>query len=565
MATWLINAVSNVQLQYRDAAEYILQHMPSGRYKGVCYYDPSSKQWTVRDTVGRSTPLHQSPIAEAECFVVYDDARCRGADLKLKQQAVGVLTLAPGMCKDKMMQAAGRLRQLGRGQTLVVTGLPDVTDKICAAAVAAGTGSTRATKPSMQHVLQWVMDNTVQDTLHGVVEHATQGMLFAVTKNAPNRAMLDEKLLLIELYGSSKAPEPVARVLQATASKARLQLQQARNGSNSSNAGNACTNSSKTVGQLRPREYSARLEIIQRVLQTGTAHGEGHLVVAGQGADEECERELEQEEEEEKEEEKEIPRVTAAEEVDWQYDTAFAASSVNDLTRAHPASTSTSSGFHVLPLPAATQLLGSAMAAFHWSPKVYCTSNFVRAICQQAAAGVLHGLGPYQRYVDAMLVFTSGDVLLLSEREAEALQELVWGLAGAVHQTCKQPPLLLSLCYARQALAAPCKVTLLLGSPLRAPRLRAGSSWPFAGSQPTQSPLHQSAWLQEKLGRQELVSIRLFNGAASYDDEQQKQLLHQLVRGKREQAKELLALRDLLTLFAHSDLERACDVVVSAW
>jgi hypothetical protein len=36
--------------------------------------------------------------------MVFDDARCRGADLKLRQNALGLLTVAPGLQKDKLMQ-----------------------------------------------------------------------------------------------------------------------------------------------------------------------------------------------------------------------------------------------------------------------------------------------------------------------------------------------------------------------------------------------------------------------------------------------------------------------------
>jgi hypothetical protein len=74
-------------------------------------------------------------------MALFDDARCRGADLALQQTAVGLLTLAAGMPKDKLMQAAGRLRQLGRGQRVVLMGLPDISSKI-AAAVAAMTAVT---------------------------------------------------------------------------------------------------------------------------------------------------------------------------------------------------------------------------------------------------------------------------------------------------------------------------------------------------------------------------------------------------------------------------------------
>ena len=44
-----------------------------------------------------------------QALTLFDEARCRGADLKLRPDAVGLLTLGPATCKDKLMQAAGGL------------------------------------------------------------------------------------------------------------------------------------------------------------------------------------------------------------------------------------------------------------------------------------------------------------------------------------------------------------------------------------------------------------------------------------------------------------------------
>jgi hypothetical protein len=76
-----------------------------------------------------------------QCFAVFDDARCRGSDLKLRRQAVGLLTLGPGLCKDKLMQAAGRMRQLERGQALALVFTQDIESKI------------RTANPSLAQVL----------------------------------------------------------------------------------------------------------------------------------------------------------------------------------------------------------------------------------------------------------------------------------------------------------------------------------------------------------------------------------------------------------------------------
>jgi hypothetical protein len=106
----------------RAAASYMMQHLKPGRYLGVCYFDSSEKVWMVLEARGRCQPRHSSPVADSQAFVIYDNARCRGADLQLHPRAVGLLTLGPATCKDQMMQAAGRLRQVGRGQSLHLAG-----------------------------------------------------------------------------------------------------------------------------------------------------------------------------------------------------------------------------------------------------------------------------------------------------------------------------------------------------------------------------------------------------------------------------------------------------------
>ena len=216
----------------REAAAYLLQRLDKGHFKGVCYFDAVARQWTILDMRGRRLPRGVSPVAERDTFTIYDDARCRGADLQLRRDAVGLLTLGPRLCKDKLMQSAGRLRQLGRGQGLRFVGTADVADKIRSACGlraptvssspclsspppvsmpllsrllfpfrcvgwqpgSSPTGPADVPAPcaeavTSRHVLQWVMDNTVHATEEGIIEWARQGLHYAATKDAPHRAL----------------------------------------------------------------------------------------------------------------------------------------------------------------------------------------------------------------------------------------------------------------------------------------------------------------------------------------------------------------------------------------
>src|SRR6476646_6639349 len=82
----------------------MLNRISPNRFKGVCYYDETQSCFVIVTPNGQSLPRNSSPVPERDTFVIYDEARCRGADLKLQPNARGLLTLGPGICKDKIMQ-----------------------------------------------------------------------------------------------------------------------------------------------------------------------------------------------------------------------------------------------------------------------------------------------------------------------------------------------------------------------------------------------------------------------------------------------------------------------------
>ncbi len=71
-----------------------------------------------------------STILDHETFVIFDEARTRGADIKMGTNVVAALSLGPRMNKDKLMQAAGRLRKLGRNQKLILMASKEVLHEI---------------------------------------------------------------------------------------------------------------------------------------------------------------------------------------------------------------------------------------------------------------------------------------------------------------------------------------------------------------------------------------------------------------------------------------------------
>lgn len=113
--------------------------------------------WFVMDMRGRVMPKDRCPIVEADAFVLFDEAHCRGSDMKLRPDATAVLTLGPHMGRDKLMQAAARMRQLEKQQTVMLLG----TDEACRS-IRETCGVPVADSIQPKDVVEWVMWNTAE-------------------------------------------------------------------------------------------------------------------------------------------------------------------------------------------------------------------------------------------------------------------------------------------------------------------------------------------------------------------------------------------------------------------
>lgn len=285
----------------QEAAAYLLSEEGglSRSFPGVVYFGTShgtaavGGSWMVLDRVGRCFPLAQSPLKASAAFCIYDEARCRGADLKLSPEAKALLTVGPRNGKDKVMQAAGRLRMLGRSnQSIVFVGTPDVTMKIREVAGLDGGGVI-----SSDHVLEYIMANSVEATQSGLTPWAYQGLHFSKTFRNPERSVTPEVLALDEAYGGKSSPIAVAAVVSAAVkSHARL-------------------------GSVYKQE------LVDRISLQGKKYGEKIVAARGSALGDECERELELEIEEEEEVERQVLTMLPRKEVGWKYAAALSAES----------------------------------------------------------------------------------------------------------------------------------------------------------------------------------------------------------------------------------------------
>ncbi|OQE37675.1 hypothetical protein PENCOP_c009G05227 [Penicillium coprophilum] len=84
--------------------------------KAIIFVDDNDKICAL-DQRGVELLTH-SPYAAVHAFL--DEAHTRGIDLKLPSNYRAVVTLGPGITKDKLVQACMRMRKLGKGQSVVV-------------------------------------------------------------------------------------------------------------------------------------------------------------------------------------------------------------------------------------------------------------------------------------------------------------------------------------------------------------------------------------------------------------------------------------------------------------
>ncbi|EJK67911.1 hypothetical protein THAOC_10982 [Thalassiosira oceanica] len=157
----------------------LLSSLPEDDVDGILFFDNEVRDWVILERSGRQYPKDLSPVEEDRVFAIFDEPRCRGTDLKLRADAVAVLTLGPNLCKDKLLQGAGRLRKLERSQNLVMVGGADVFTKMHEL-------QSRRRMKAMKHprqecnptslVLAWLVNNTVDTTASGLNNWANQGL-----------------------------------------------------------------------------------------------------------------------------------------------------------------------------------------------------------------------------------------------------------------------------------------------------------------------------------------------------------------------------------------------------
>jgi hypothetical protein len=119
--------------------------------------------------------------------------------MKLRQDAVGVVTIGPNLCKDKLMQGCGRLRQLDKGQSIKFVGTKEVTTSILVEV----SPNKKSDLVTSKDLVQWTLKNNILTISEGLIVWAQQGNYFCFTKFSPKFALEQDDCSLKCLFGSS--------------------------------------------------------------------------------------------------------------------------------------------------------------------------------------------------------------------------------------------------------------------------------------------------------------------------------------------------------------------------
>ncbi|RDW69108.1 uncharacterized protein DSM5745_08868 [Aspergillus mulundensis] len=166
-----------LELTNFEVAVTWLKMMPdndSGRTQAVVFVSDSDEICVV-DRTGLVEPLQTSPYATQleACLVFLDEAHTRGIDLKLPRNYRAAVTLGAGITKDKLVQACMRMRDLGKGQSVVFCMPAEIKTKILSL-----IGKPDNYTIEVSDVLRWAVSETWVEMQRNIPLWAVQGERF---------------------------------------------------------------------------------------------------------------------------------------------------------------------------------------------------------------------------------------------------------------------------------------------------------------------------------------------------------------------------------------------------
>ena len=146
-------------------------------YEAVVYFDRNDQ--LVVWSAGRERDFDSSPYTASldKCLIYLDEFHTRGTDLRIPSVSRAALTLGTELPKDRLFQAAMRMRLLGAGHTVCFFAAHEVNVQI------------KRLLPSNQQigvheVIEWAVRNSVRSIRDGLAHWANAGLCYIRKKSA---------------------------------------------------------------------------------------------------------------------------------------------------------------------------------------------------------------------------------------------------------------------------------------------------------------------------------------------------------------------------------------------
>ena len=150
--------------------------------EAVVYFDSSDKL-VVYSRGGSIRDFDTSPYALCldKCLVYLDEFHTRGTDLRIPADSRAALTLGPDLQKDRLFQAAMRMRLLGAGHSVSLVASHEVHCQIM-------TLFREVKKIGSRQVIEWCIANSVRAIQEGLQYWALGGL-----SHLRNKTVLSEQ------------------------------------------------------------------------------------------------------------------------------------------------------------------------------------------------------------------------------------------------------------------------------------------------------------------------------------------------------------------------------------
>ncbi|KAL3419433.1 hypothetical protein PVAG01_09655 [Phlyctema vagabunda] len=211
-----------LELQNEEFAKDWLSRTPKADAQAVIFFD-ASNDICVLSRSGVKEPFLISPFAKQmdQCLVYLDESHTRGTDFKLPNNYRAIVTLGPGLTKDRLVQACMRMRKLGKGQSVVLCSSMEVQLKILE------YRGNSEDPIEMHDVLAWCIATTCAYTKNCIPLWATQGVRHqnrqtkyqgsSITAELVKSLLEPEAQSLRQRYGN-EVPQHEAEILRGVSS-----------------------------------------------------------------------------------------------------------------------------------------------------------------------------------------------------------------------------------------------------------------------------------------------------------------------------------------------------------